>query len=123
LQLVIAWDTQGDSHSMLQGGDAAGEALRQVASSGGRSSTSPSQYDVAAIALDRNQRKQMVRNNKRGNGLYHVLLHELGHSVGLNHVSDAHEIMAPMAAPRSPVHYAAGDRLGLRQVGAGNGCL
>lgn len=124
LQLVIAWDTKGDSNSMLRlGGDAAGETLRQVASSGGRGSASPSQYDVAAIALNRGQRKQMVRNNKRGNGLYHVLLHELGHSVGLNHVSDSHEIMAPMAAPRSPVHYTAGDRLGLRQVGSGNGCL
>ena len=65
----------------------------------------------------------MVRHDARGDGLYHVLLHELGHSVGLNHVSDLHEVMAPLAQARGPVHYAAGDRTGLQQLGVDNGCL
>ncbi|HEX2027504.1 MAG TPA: hypothetical protein VHF25_05840 [Nitriliruptorales bacterium] len=54
-----------------------------------------------------------------------VLLHELGHAVGLGHVSDAAQLMhEPLTDhPPIPSEYAAGDRAGLRLVGRELGCL
>jgi hypothetical protein len=51
-----------------------------------------------------------------------VLLHELGHVMGLDHVDERHQIMAPVTetAKRS---WGAGDLAGLRAVGAEAGCL
>jgi hypothetical protein len=53
-----------------------------------------------------------------------LILHEVGHAVGLAHphVADTTEIMYPTMT-RKPAEYAAGDRAGLRLVGASQGCL
>lgn len=54
-----------------------------------------------------------------------VLLHELGHAVGLGHVSDPAQLMhEPLTDhPHAPAEYAAGDRTGLRLIGRELGCL
>jgi hypothetical protein len=52
-----------------------------------------------------------------------VLLHELGHSVGLRHVADSAQLMNAVASPGGPTTYAAGDLTGLWQVGASAGCI
>jgi hypothetical protein len=52
-----------------------------------------------------------------------LLAHELGHAVGLEHVSDRHQLMYPTLHAKSPRSYAAGDRAGLEQVGRAAGCL
>jgi hypothetical protein len=57
-----------------------------------------------------------------GDGLGPVLLHELGHAVGLNHVPDATQIMNAGALPNGPNTYGAGDLRGLWLVGAIRGC-
>lgn len=46
-----------------------------------------------------------------------VMLHELGHLVGLAHVKAATQVMYPNARPLA--HYSAGDRRGLAILGAG----
>jgi hypothetical protein len=50
-----------------------------------------------------------------------VVMHELGHLVGLDHVSDTLMIMAPAISQYRT--WGAGDQTGLRVVGAGHGCL
>jgi hypothetical protein len=51
-----------------------------------------------------------------------VLLHELGHLVGLGHVDDPAQLMAPTPG-FGEVRFGAGDRAGLAAVGADSGCL
>jgi hypothetical protein len=52
-----------------------------------------------------------------------VLLHELGHAVGLNHAKLPTEIMYPSIGSGGPTAYSAGDLAGLRVVGRPAGCL
>jgi hypothetical protein len=52
-----------------------------------------------------------------------LLLHELGHAVGLQHVADRHQIMYPVFGSYSPGVYQSGDRAGLARVGRTAGCL
>ena len=52
-----------------------------------------------------------------------LILHELGHAMGLNHTRNTGQIMYPMLRSRSRTAYAAGDRTGLERVGRNAGCI
>jgi len=51
-----------------------------------------------------------------------LLMHELGHAVGLDHTGDRSQIMFPTMTRKSAA-YGAGDRTGLRYLGRSSGCL
>jgi len=51
-----------------------------------------------------------------------IMMHELGHAVGLAHVGSRAEVMYPAATHASPVDWGPGDVQGLTAVGAGAGC-
>ena len=48
----------------------------------------------------------------------HLLLHELGHMLGLAHTADPGEVMYPQTGPLSPSAYGPGDLAGLRYLGS-----
>lgn len=51
-----------------------------------------------------------------------LLLHELGHAVGMNHAKTPTELMYPVVSGDSPASYAAGDIRGLVKLGATTAC-
>jgi len=52
-----------------------------------------------------------------------VLMHELAHAVGLDHVNDTSQLMNSFASASGPQTYGAGDLTGLWQVGSAAGCF
>lgn len=52
-----------------------------------------------------------------------LVLHELGHAVGLQHAAKPIEIMYPALNSQTPQTYSADDRMGLALVGHGAGCI
>ena len=52
-----------------------------------------------------------------------LLLHEIGHAVGLGHVGTTKEIMYPTMLSREYSRYKEGDRTGLSRVGRPLGCI
>lgn len=59
----------------------------------------------------------------RGMTQGNVILHELGHATGLNHTAARNQLMYPTLTTSAPNGYAAGDRAGLKRLGAPAGCI
>jgi hypothetical protein len=79
-------------------------------------------YVTGEVVLDTDQTGLSAgfgAGTTRGN----LLLHEMGHLVGLDHVSDVTQIMYPSLSSSAPDGYGAGDRNGLARLGSATGCL
>lgn len=75
------------------------------------------------VVVDVPQARRLRPGKRGGYSRSSVVLHELGHVVGLNHVGLRNQIMYPAVAPFTPRTYGRGDRAGLKKVGAKAGCL
>lgn len=75
---------------------------------------------TAQLALDADRR--LPSGFGPGDTEGEVLLHELAHAVGLGHVDDPTQVMY-YRTTNSESEFGAGDRAGLRAVGAHAGCL
>ena len=125
-ELVIAFTSPSKTNYSLagstlgQGGLYYGWVSRTV---NGRTS-----YTVAAqrgfVVIDT---PQMLNQAKGGTGTglrrTNLLAHELGHAVGLQHVSDTRQQMYPSIRTASPTLFYTGDRAGLAKVGKAAGCI
>ena len=73
---------------------------------------------AAVIALDRTDALPL----RGGTSWTSVVLHELGHAMGLAHTSDVRQLMAPVL-PRTLTDLQSGDRAGLTRLGRTAGCI
>src|SRR3954469_11912269 len=78
-------------------------------------------YVTGVIALDSTQNGKL-QAGFGGNSMGAVLMHELGHLVGLDHVADRDQMMFATVTDK-PAAWADGDLAGLSQLGRAAGCL
>ncbi|HVX52923.1 matrixin family metalloprotease [Nocardioides sp.] len=77
----------------------------------------------AGVAIDRAAAAHLPRGMVDGPSLMSLLLHELGHAMGLGHVASKSEVMHEGLGPWSRPHYGPGDLAGLAALGAARGCF
>jgi hypothetical protein len=118
---VIAWAYRGTGkhHSNLLTGTEAGVGSISWASS----NLSQQRILAGAVVIKRGATSMLKPGFKAGGSIGVLLLHELGHAVGLQHVKDDGQVMYPWIGSSSPGGYAAGDRAGLTKVGRQAGCM
>ena len=113
--IAVAWSTPRVVPSL------AGSTLGMGGAQGDSVNGGPMQLHNGAVVFDATQRllgpKAWVRRQRTS-----LVLHELGHVIGLNHVSDKRQIMSPVLPGTAP-RYARGDLRGLAAVGAKGGCI
>ena len=109
--VIVAW-TDPDELAGLTG-DVAGLGGGQPVSTRG----SPLVYVTGGVFLDGPQLSQVLERPDGAAEVRAVIARELGHLVGLDHVTDPTQLMAPEAG--DVVHFASGDLAGLGELGRG----
>jgi hypothetical protein len=122
--VLIAWSHHGAS-DLLPGGSALGEGLGTWLGQGTIGSALPPTfaYVTGEIAIDAQTTARLAPGFGSGQTIGELLLHELGHLVGLGHATDPTQIMYSMLLSVPVAAYGAGDLAGLRRLGASAGCL
>lgn len=75
------------------------------------------------VVLDARQNSKFAWGYGRGTTRGALLLHEIGHSLGLMHVGANNQTMYPTVVSRASTGYNTGDQTGLRKLGRPAGCL
>ena len=107
--IVVRWSSEAEVPDLA--GSVAGVTQSLWWSLGGKSWRS-----FSAISLE-STGETLTRVG--GNSAWSVLLHELGHAVGLAHVEDLNQIMFPTTWYGTSDRYQQGDLAGLARVGRG----
>jgi hypothetical protein len=74
------------------------------------------------VAVDATQRLP-AKGFAAGQSTGALLLHEIAHTVGLDHVGATSQLMYPRLQNTFKARFEAGDLAGLQAVGASRGCL
>jgi hypothetical protein len=110
--VLIAWETEEENPDLA--GDRVGEGGSVAVSLG----DGPQVYVTGVVSLDASQLPGILDEPGGRRVVSGIVLHELGHLVGLDHVDDDGQLMYPEAR-RGVSDFAGGDLSGLVQLGAG----
>lgn len=110
--VLIAWETEQENSDLA--GDPVGEGGSVSVSLG----SGPEVYVTGVVSLDATQLPGILDQRNGEQVVRGIVLHELGHLVGLDHVADEGQLMYPEAR-RGASDFASGDLTGLVQLGAG----
>jgi hypothetical protein len=114
-ELVIAWANGSASNSLT----ASEAGVGTVSWSGNYGS----QLRIVEAAVVMKRGVHLLPGFSDGASTGALLLHELGHAVGLEHVSTRSQVMYPVIGSWTRAYYHAGDLAGLRRVGRPAGCM
>ena len=110
--VLVGWQTEEENPAL--DGDVVGEAASIPVSLG----SGPRIYVTGAVSLDATELPDLLDDPDDVPVVRAIVLHELGHLVGLAHVDDDTQLMYP-EAQREVADYAAGDLTGLARLGSG----
>ncbi|WP_346620794.1 matrixin family metalloprotease [Blastococcus montanus] len=113
--VLIGWQTEAENAALA--GDIVGEAGSTAVSL----DDGPRVYVTGTVTLDGGQAPAILAGRDGAATVQAVVLHELGHLVGLAHVDDDTQLMYPETR-RAVTGFADGDRAGLAALGTGE-CL
>lgn len=125
-EIIIAWTTPSATTYAL-GGSILGQGGYYFSWSS-RTVNGVTKYHYATqrgfVVLDTPQvRSQLSGGFGAGARRSNLVMHELGHAVGLQHVEDTSTQMYPSLRSSSPSGYSLGDAAGLTKLGRQAGCL
>ncbi|TYP86434.1 matrixin family metalloprotease [Blastococcus xanthinilyticus] len=110
--VLIGWQVEAENPAL------AGDVVGEAGSTAVFLDDGPRVYVTGTVSLDAGQLPAILAEPDGAASVRAVVLHELGHLVGLSHVDDDRELMYPEAR-RSFTAFAAGDLAGLAVLGDG----
>ena len=110
--VLIAWETEEQNPALA--GDTVGQAGSTAVSLG----KGPRVFVTGTVSLDAGRMPEILAFRDGEETARAIVLHELGHLVGLAHVDDPDQLMYPEARREVP-DFAAGDLTGLAALGRG----
>ncbi len=110
--VLVAWETEEQNPALA--GDTVGQAGSVAVSLG----DGPRVFVTGTVSLDAGRMPEILAFRDGAETARGIILHELGHLVGLGHVDDGQQLMYPQARREVP-DFASGDLTGLAVVGAG----
>ncbi len=113
--VLISWATPSENPDFAAG------LLGQGGSSPVGLPHQPSAYVTGAVVLDPGKLARILQWPNGNQVVRAIVLHELGHLVGLDHVTSASQLMYPQSQP-GVTDFGAGDLTGLAALGKGS-CL
>jgi hypothetical protein len=110
--VLVAWETEEQNPALV--GDTVGQAGSVAVSLG----DGPRVFVTGTVSLDAGRMPEILAFRDGAATARAIVLHEIGHLVGLAHVDDGQQLMYPEARREVP-DFAPGDLTGLAVLGSG----